>query len=128
MGKKGVWMLVLAAVVLAAGLAVTQKVRSRRHVVAYRTDTLQRGDIKVTVSASGTLDAVTTVQVGSQVSGTIAHLYADFNDRVKKGQLLAELDPTFLRAQVAQNQADLSGSEVQLHKALRDSARVFPLG
>ena len=65
----------------------------------YRTEAVGRGDITVTVTATGTLSAVTTVQVGSQVSGIIAKLYADFNSQVKKGQLLAELDPTpFLQA------------------------------
>jgi HlyD family secretion protein len=60
----------------------------------YKTEKADRGDITQTVTATGTLSAVTTVQVGSQVSGVISRLYADFNSRVKKGQLLAELDPT----------------------------------
>ena len=60
----------------------------------YRTEAASRGDITATVTATGTLSAVTTVQVGSQVSGIISRLYADFNSQVKKGQLLAELDPT----------------------------------
>ena len=62
----------------------------------------------MTVTATGTLSAVTTVQVGSQVSGVIARLYADFNSQVKKGQLLAELDPTPFQAQVEQRRADLT--------------------
>jgi HlyD family secretion protein len=66
----------------------------------------------MTVTATGTLSAVITVQVGSQVSGVIARLYADFNSRVKKGQLLAELDPTPLQAQVEQRRADLSKAQV----------------
>ena len=66
----------------------------------YRTEKVDRGDITMTVTATGTLSAVTTVAVGSQVSGVIARLYADFNSLVKKGQLLAEIDPTPFQAQV----------------------------
>ena len=73
---------------------------------------VDRGDITMTVTATGTLSAVTTVQVGSQVSGVIARLYADFNSRVKRGQLLAELDPTPFQAQVEQRRADVSKARV----------------
>ena len=71
----------------------------------------------MTVTATGTLSAVTTVQVGSQVSGVIARLYADFNSRVTKGQLLAELDPTPFQQQVEQRQADLTKSRVEAANA-----------
>ncbi|HEV3485373.1 MAG TPA: efflux RND transporter periplasmic adaptor subunit, partial [Vicinamibacterales bacterium] len=71
----------------------------------------------MTVTATGTLSAVTTVQVGSQVSGVIARLYADFNSRVQKGQLLAELDPTPFETQVEQRRADLTRSQVQTDDA-----------
>ena len=64
----------------------------------YKTEKVDRGNMTMTVTATGTLSAVTTVQVGSQVSGVIARLYADFNSHVKKGQLLAELDPTPFQA------------------------------
>ena len=71
----------------------------------------------MTVTATGTLSAVTTVQVGSQVSGVIARLYADFNSKVKKGQLLAELDPTPFQAQVDQRRADVTQAQVQTTNA-----------
>src|ERR1700730_11268528 len=61
---------------------------------------LDKGDITKAVTATGTLQATKTVQVGSQVSGTISALHADFNTRVTKGQLVAELDPTFFEAAV----------------------------
>src|SRR5713226_5392351 len=66
----------------------------------------------MTVTATGTVSAVITVQVGSQVSGVIARLYADFNSRVHRGQLLAELDPTPFQQQVEQRQADLTKARV----------------
>src|SRR5881296_1721703 len=83
----------------------------------YRAEKVDRGDITMTVTATGTLSAVTTVQVGSQVSGVIARLYADFNSRVKKGQLLAELDPTPFQQQVEQRQADLTKAQVEAANA-----------
>lgn len=83
----------------------------------YKTEKADRGDITQTVTATGTLSAVTTVQVGSQVSGVIARLYADFNSRVKKGQLLAELDPTPFQQQVEQRQADVTKAQVEAANA-----------
>ena len=79
----------------------------------YKTEKADRGNITQTVTATGTLSAVTTVQVGSQVSGVISRLYADFNSRVKKGQLLAELDPTPFQQQVEQRQADVLKARVE---------------
>jgi HlyD family secretion protein len=78
----------------------------------YRTEKVDRGVVTMTVTATGTLSAVTTVQVGSQVSGVISRLYVDFNSRVKNGQLLAELDPTPFQQTVDQRQADLTKSRV----------------
>ena len=83
----------------------------------YRTEKVDRGTVTMTVTATGTLSAVTTVQVGSQVSGVIARLYADFNSEVKKGQMLAELDPTPFQAQVEQRRADVTQAEVQAQDA-----------
>jgi len=122
------WLWLLAGVlVVAAAVIVAALPRGRAHEGLYRTEAVQRGDLRVTVSATGTLNAVTTVQVGSQVSGTISALYADFNTRVKAGQLLAQLDPTFLKAQVAQSEADLERARVTLRQAVRDSTRQAPL-
>ena len=73
----------------------------------YITQTAERGDIRATVSATGTVNAVTTVLVGTQVSGTIKQIYVDYNSTVKKGQLLAQIDPSSFEAQVAQASANL---------------------
>ncbi|HEX3581982.1 MAG TPA: efflux RND transporter periplasmic adaptor subunit [Thermoanaerobaculia bacterium] len=83
----------------------------------YKTEKASRGDVTMTVTATGTLSAVTTVQVGSQVSGVISRLYADFNSHVKKGQLLAELDPTPFQQTVEQRQADVTKSQVEAANA-----------
>lgn len=83
----------------------------------YKTEKVDRGNVTMTVTATGTLSAVTTVQVGSQVSGVIAQLYADFNSQVKKGQLLAELDPTPFQQQMDQRRADVTRSQVGVDDA-----------
>src|SRR5687767_15697165 len=73
----------------------------------YMTARIDRGNLRNTVTATGALQAVTTVQVGSQASGTNAALYADFNSVVKKGQVVAQLDPSVAKAQVDQARANL---------------------
>lgn len=77
---------------------------------------VSRGDVMDTVGATGTLQAVTTVQVGTQVSGTIESLYADFNSLVKKGQVLARLDPSLFQTQIEQARANLIRSEADLER------------
>ena len=89
--------------------------------VSYRTEPVTQGDMRQTVTATGTVNPVTTVQVGTQVSGTIKSLYADFNSRVKKGQLIAQIDPAFFETQMAQAQANTDRAEA----ALRDAERVL---
>ena len=84
---------------------------------SYRTDPVTRGDIQQAVTATGTVNAVTTVQVGTQVSGTIKTLYVDFNSRVKKGQLIAQIDPSTFESQVQQAQANLLSAQANLEKA-----------
>src|SRR5512143_3412851 len=95
---------------------------------AYRTEPVTRGDILATVTATGTVNAVTTVQVGTQVSGTIKSLYVDFNSRVKKGQIIAQIDPSTFEAQVQQADANLHSAQANLDKAnaaLIDATRAF---
>jgi HlyD family secretion protein len=77
---------------------------------SYATQRVQQGDIRQLVQATGTIDAVTTVQVGSQISGTILKLNADFNTKVKKGQVVAEIDPALFQGALLQAQADLQNA------------------
>jgi HlyD family secretion protein len=81
-----------------------------------RTAQISRGDIVQAVQATGTLEAVTTVEVGSQVSGIVEELYADFNDIVKKGKVIARLDPTILDTQIEQQKANVARSEADLDR------------
>ena len=83
----------------------------------YLTARVDRGNLRNTVTATGALQAVTTVQVGSQASGTIAALYADFNSVVKKGQVVAQLDPAQAKAQVDQARANLQQARASLAQA-----------
>jgi HlyD family secretion protein len=80
----------------------------------YRTQAVDRGDIVQAVSANGTLNPVTLVQIGTQVSGRVRRIHADFNDRVSEGQVLAELDPALLEAEVRQSEANLQNAEASL--------------
>jgi HlyD family secretion protein len=89
----------------------------------YRTETLKTGNVTQTVSANGTLNPVVLVNVGTQVSGTVRKLHADFNDRVKAGQILLELDPSVLKAQVRQSEANLAGARASLELARANEAR-----
>lgn len=91
--------------------------------VGVETAPLSRGDIVESVGATGTLQAVTTVQVGTQVSGTIAWLGADFNSIVTKGQVIARLDPSLFEAQLRQTQANLTQAQANLTKAESELAR-----
>lgn len=75
-----------------------------------------RGDIVESVSATGTLEAVTTVQVGTQVSGTIQALYADYNSIVRKGRVIARLDPSLFQTQIDQQRANLTRSEAEVER------------
>ncbi|MEA2325642.1 MAG: HlyD family secretion protein [Thermoanaerobaculia bacterium] len=94
-----------------------------KETTAYRFATIERGNMQSTVSATGTLNAVTTVSVGTQVSGQVSELLVDFNDHVKKGQLLARIDPTLALAAVTDAQANLEKSQAQALQASRDYAR-----
>jgi HlyD family secretion protein len=106
-----------AAVVLVIVLISFLAVGPKGNAPEFRTDAVSRGDIQQTVTATGAVNAVTTVQVGTQVSGTIKTLYVDFNSRVKKGQIIAQIDPSTFEAQVQQAQANLLSAQANLEKA-----------
>lgn len=83
----------------------------------FRTAMVDNGNIAQTVTASGTLNPVALINVGSQVSGTVVELKADFNDHVKQGQVLLKLDPTIFNAQIKQSEAGLASAEASKHLA-----------
>jgi len=119
----------IAAAALVALMAILGFVlRSRRNGdTTYRTGKVEQGNIEQTVSATGQLSAVKTVQVGTQVSGLLAGIFADFNDRVTKGQLLARIDPTLQEQAVRDAQAQLERAQAQLRQAQQEYNRNAPL-
>jgi len=115
MSKKTIaWVLIVAA----AGVGLFFLIGSRgRPEAKYRTAAVDKGDITQTVTATGAVSAVTTVKVGSQVSGIISKLFVDFNSKVKKGDLLAELDPTPFQEKVNAAEAALQKAQVDERNA-----------
>ena len=111
-------LLVAGILVLAAGVTFW-RVRAARQTgaVKFETAAVDRGRLVAKVTATGTLSALVTVQVGSQVSGTIASLDADFNSPVKKGQVIARIDPALFQAAVEQARANVSAAEGNLARA-----------
>ena len=112
--------IIIAAVVLALlglGWYVWGKQKSAAAEGAYRTETVQRGDIRVAISSTGTLSAISTVTVGSQVSGQITEVLVDFNDPVKKGQVLATIDASTYQAQIEQGSAQIASAQASLRQA-----------
>jgi HlyD family secretion protein len=110
-------------VIILAGTGWFYERADGKEAPAYRTATIQRGSVKSTVSATGTLSAVQTIQVGTQVSGQIAVIHADYNDHVKKGQLLARIDPTLQNQAVEEAQAQLERAHATMEQAQSDYAR-----
>lgn len=107
--------LIIAVVIVIALVAILVFKPFSKKKVEYTFDTVkvQRGSITNTVTATGTIQAIKTINVGTQVSGLIKKIFVDFNDNVKKGQILAQLDETALRAQVDQGQSQLDQAQAQ---------------
>lgn len=95
--------------------------------IQFRVEKVSRGDVQVVVTATGTLNAVRTVQVGSQVSGTLQKVNVDFNDKVKQGQIVAQIDPTFLEASVRDAEASLQRTTAQYNESKRSFERIKTL-
>jgi len=113
--KKSIKLVLLATSVLLIGTALTlNSCKKNKAEFTFETATVSKGDLSNSVSATGTLEAIQTVDVGTQVSGVILHLYADFNTVVKKGQLLAELDKTPLLASLQEAKASVADAKAEL--------------
>lgn len=121
----GKWILILLVIVAVIAVGVAIMARHHGNPIEYQTVTVQPGDLTQTVTATGTLNPVTNVLVGCQVSGTIRKIYVDYNSIVKGGELIAELDPATYQAQMDQAEANLSNAranlELQQAQAQRES-------
>lgn len=116
LSHKKQFMLVVGALAI-VGVAAYYYWGNQSTAAQYLTARVERGNLRNTVTATGTLQAVTTVQVGSQASGTISALYVDFNSKVRKGQVIAQLDPAVSKAQVDQARANLQQAIATLQQA-----------
>ena len=115
MKKKFIILSIITVVIISTGLFFY--LRGNGNNMAYKTEKISRGEINALVTATGTVNAVTTVSVGTQVSGTIKRLMVDYNSPVKKGQLLAQIDPANVQAQVDQANANLWSTKATMEKA-----------
>lgn len=120
--------IIIAAILIAAIAVGVWFFFGRAPKVSYKTIPLEKGSVVAAISATGTVNPVTTVQVGSQVSGTIQKLLVDYNSRVKKGQVIAEIDPALFLAQVEQARGNSLNAQANLQKAkvvLADAKRTL---
>lgn len=115
--KKRIWIgvVALALVLLAAFLVLSRKKAAQE--VQFETARIETGSISMSITATGTVEAVTTVDVGTQVSGRVTKIYVDYNSVVKKGQVIAELDRTTLESELASQEANLRSAQESLRKA-----------
>ena len=125
LNKATAFLIVIAVAI--AGYLVWHNDHQLTAAERYKTEGVVYGDITQTVSANGTLNPVVLVSVGTQVSGTVKKLYADFNDRVKQGQILMELDDSLFQAQVQQSRANVASAEAALDLAAANTARTRDL-
>ena len=120
--KKTTWMVGAAVLALAAGGGWWWVQRAGADAVQYRTGKIERGPLSATVSASGTVNPVTQVSVGTQVSGQVKDIYVDFNSEVKAGQLIAVIDPESIEYRVRQASADADAARAAVLTAQANAA------
>src|SRR5213594_1776142 len=118
------WLVVIVGLVIV--LLVVRQLRSGG-AATYQTATVTRGPITQAVTATGTLNPVVNVQVGSQVSGNIAKLFVDYNSQVKAGQVVAQIDPALFQATVTQADGDLANAQAALELAKVNGTRTQEL-
>ncbi len=116
--RASTWIAVAALALAGGGLYVWQSQKSAKAAPVYVTEPLKTGDITLTVAANGTLQPTRSVNVGSELSGTVKRVLVDVNDRVKAGQVLVELDTAKLQDQVTQARAGQASAQAQLAQAV----------
>ena len=116
--KRKIWLIILSVVVVAiAAIVIIKAMKSANRELVIRTHVVGEYTVENTVTATGTIEPVETVEVGTQVSGKVEKIYVDFNDVVKKGQLMAELDKQTLNQSLSRAKASLTSAESQLNYA-----------
>ncbi|HKF21405.1 MAG TPA: efflux RND transporter periplasmic adaptor subunit, partial [Candidatus Angelobacter sp.] len=122
MNLKSKKVLVILLLIVGVGIFAAFEMRGKGPV-QYYTAKVESGEIKQVVEATGTINAVITVQVGSQVSGAISKLHVDFNSHVKKGQVIAQIDPALFEGAISQAKADLANAKANLAVAVANTAK-----
>lgn len=112
--RTSLWLGVAVVIAGGAGLAWWNKAQAAKAQPQYVSQEARRGDIRLTVMANGTLQPTRSVTIGSELSGTVSKVFVDVNDRVKKGQVLVELDTTKLRSQLDRSRASLASAQAKL--------------
>ena len=113
--KRKIWWIILGIVVVAiAAIIIVKASKSANKELVIRTHVVTEYTVENTVTATGTIQPVETVEVGTQVSGKVEKIYVDFNDVVKKGQLMAELDKQTLNQSLSRAKASLTSAESNL--------------
>ncbi|MDX2443750.1 MAG: efflux RND transporter periplasmic adaptor subunit [Bacteroidales bacterium] len=116
--------IILAVLIIAAGAVGYMFLKKdKTFKIEWETKNIEKGDIDIEITATGTLEAVTKVEVGTQVSGIVSSLYVDFNSKVRKGQVIARLDTTTLAASAFDQRANYNRKRILLNQAKRDYDR-----
>jgi len=124
MKKRRIWWIFIA---VGAGIVLVVSIMKKPKKISYNTVKVERGEIISMISATGTVNPVTSVDVGSQVSGIIQEVFVDFNSEVKKGQVIAQIDPTPFRAKLEQADANLTKAKIAVEDAKRTLDRNMEL-
>ncbi len=118
--KKKTWIIIIIVLAVVAGGVYAYRIFGKSDSgVQLKTAKIEKGNLTVSVSATGTVNALFTVLVGTQVSGTISKIYVDFNSHVKEGQVIAEIDKTYLLASVEDARAVLDRARIQMEQLKR---------
>ncbi len=127
MKKRTKIILTVLALLIIAGIIAKVANKSKNDVISFQTTQLEPGDISTTITATGTIEPVKTVDVGTQVSGIVKRLYVDYNSVVKRGQVIAELDRTNLLSDLTSMQAHLRSAQIELDYQKKNFARYTEL-
>ena len=127
MKKRTKFILAVLALLIIAGIIATVANKGKNEVINFQTTQVEPGDISTTITATGTIEPVKTVDVGTQVSGIVKRLYVDYNSVVRRGQVIAELDRTNLLSDLTSAQAHLRTAQIELDYQKKNYARFAEL-
>ena len=129
MKKKNKWTILLIVVAIAIGVIIITvlKAKGNKTTLSVETDTIQLGSLTSTITATGTIEPISSVEVGTEVSGTISAIYVDYNSVVTKGQILAELDKTVLESELKSQQTNLASAKNEMDYQKKNYDRIKAL-